>query len=76
VWAALVVLSHPLFEKSPQVSLIERDQEIQTLQSKGSDKAFAESVRLRRSKRRFQDAQAHQLCGRIELGLIFPALID
>lgn len=57
VWASLVVMSHSLLEKSPQVSLIERNQEIQTLPANGSDNAFAESIRLRRSRRRFQDAR-------------------
>jgi hypothetical protein len=61
-------MSHPLFEKSPQVSLIQQNQEIQTLPADGSNKAFAESVRLRRAERRLQDAQAHRLHGRIELG--------
>ena len=50
------------------MSLIQRNQEIQTLPADASDKAFAESVRLGRVERRFQDAQAHRLQGRIELG--------
>ena len=58
----------PLPENSPQVSLVQRNQEIQTLAADTSDEAFAESVRLGRMERRFQDAQAHRLQGRIELG--------
>ncbi len=37
VWAALVVMRHPLPENSPQVSLIQRNKEIQTLPADGSD---------------------------------------
>jgi hypothetical protein len=31
VWAASVVMSYPLLENLPQVSLVQRNQEIQTL---------------------------------------------
>ena len=61
-------MSHPLLENSPQVSLVQRNQEIQTLAADTSDEVFAESVRLGRVERRFQDAQAHRLQGRIEFG--------
>jgi len=61
VWPAPVVMSHPLLENSPQVSLVQRNQEIQTLAADTSDEVFAESVRLGRVERRFQDAQAHRL---------------
>jgi hypothetical protein len=50
------------------VFLADRNQEIQTLASDGSDQAFAESVRLGRAERRFQDGQAHGLQSRIQLG--------
>ena len=61
-------MSYPLPKNFPQVSLVQRNQEIQTLPADSSDEAFAESVRLGRVERRFQDAQAHRLQGRIELG--------
>jgi len=61
-------MSYPLLENLPQVSLVQRNQEIQTLAADTSDEAFAESVRLGRAERRFQDAQAHRLHGRIEFG--------
>ena|SRR5713226_737027 len=37
VWAVFVVMSHPLLENSPQMLLIQRNQEIQTLLANGSD---------------------------------------
>jgi len=56
---------------------LERNQEIQTLAADSSDEAFAESVRLGRVERRFQDAKAHRLQGRIELaGVIVDAVVD
>ena len=70
-------MSHPLPENSPQVSLVQRNQEIQTLAADTCDEAFAESVRLGRVERRFQDAQAHRLQGRIELaGVNVVAVVD
>ena len=70
-------MSHPLVENSPQVSLVQRNQEIQTLAADTSDEAFAKSVRLGRVERRFQDAQAHRLQGRIELrGVNRVAVVD
>ena len=63
MWAALVVMSDPLLKNSAQVFLVDRNQEIQTLAPDGSDQALAESVRLGRSKRRSQNAQAHRLQG-------------
>jgi hypothetical protein len=70
-------MSHPLLENSPQVSLVQRNQEIQTLAADTSDEAFAECVRLGRVERRFQDAQAHRLQGRIELaGVNVVAVVD
>lgn len=70
-------MSHPLLENSPQVSLVQRNQEIQTLAADSADEAFAESVRLRRVERRLQDAQAHRLQCQIELrGVNFVAVVD
>ena len=66
--AAAIVMSNPLLEDSPQVSLVQRNQEIQTFAADSSYQAFAESVRLGRAERRFQDAQAHRLQSRIQLG--------
>jgi len=31
MWAALIIMSYPLFKKCPQVSLVQRNQEIQTI---------------------------------------------
>src|SRR6516165_9029134 len=75
MWAAFIVMSHPLFENSPQVALIERNQEIQTLAPHASHQAFAESIRLGRSEGRFQNAQAHRLQGRVELGRVNAAAV-
>jgi hypothetical protein len=61
-------MSNPLLEDSAQVSLVDRNQEIQTLAADSSYQTFAESVRLGRSERSFQDAQAHRLQSRIQLG--------
>ena len=61
-------MSNPLLEDSPQVSLVDRNQEIQTLAADSCYQAFAESVRLGRSERRFQDAQAHRLQSEIQPG--------
>jgi tetratricopeptide (TPR) repeat protein len=49
------------FENSPQVSLVERNQIIQTFAADGSDQAFAEGVRLGGAEGRFQDFQTHRL---------------
>src|SRR6266545_3621621 len=61
-------MGDPLPEDSAQVSLVDRNQEIQTLAADSSYQAFAESVRLGRAERRFQDAQAHRRQSRIQLG--------
>ena len=61
-------MSDPLLEDSPQVSLVDRNQEIQTPAADSSCEALAESVRLGRAEWRFQDAQAHRLQGRTQLG--------
>ncbi len=37
VWAASVVMSHPLLENCPQMPLVQRNQEIQTLAADRSD---------------------------------------
>src|SRR6516162_9475702 len=70
MWAAFIVMSHLLFENSPQVALIERNQEIQTLAPHASRQAFAESISPGRAEGRFQNAQAHRLQGRVELGRV------
>src|SRR6516165_505514 len=75
MWSAPIVMSHPLFKDSPPVSLIERDKEIQTLAPHASHQAFAESIRLGRSEGRFQNAQAHRLQGRVELGRVNAAAV-
>ena len=54
--ATAIVMRNPLLENSPQVFLINRNQEIQTLAADGSDQAFAESVRLGRAEGCFQNA--------------------
>jgi hypothetical protein len=54
MWAAFIGMSHPLFENSPQVALIERNQEIQTLAAHASHQAFAESIRLGRQLHRME----------------------
>src|SRR5258708_503324 len=70
-------MSHPLLDNSAQVSLVQPNQEIQTLAADTSDEAFAESVRLWSVEWRFQDAQAHRLQGRIELaGVHIVAVVD
>jgi hypothetical protein len=56
-------MGDPLLENSPQVLVVHGNQEIQTLAADGADQAFAKSVRLGRSERRFQNAQAHRLQG-------------
>src|SRR5215469_5273068 len=37
VWAALLIMSYPLFENCPQVSLVQGNQEMQTIQADRSD---------------------------------------
>src|SRR6516165_613407 len=75
MWAAFIVMSHPLFENSPQVALIERDQEIQTLAPHASHQAFAESIHLGRSKWRFQNGHTHRLQGGVELGRLYAVAV-
>ena len=60
---SLVVMSHPLLQNSSQVSLIDRDQEIQAFAPHGADEAFAERVRLGCPKGRFQDSHSRRLQG-------------
>ena len=74
---ALVVMSHPFFENSPQVPIIQWNQEIQALTPNAPYLAFAECIGLRRSEWRFENAQAHCLHGRIERGRVDAvAIVD
>src|SRR6516165_9278529 len=60
-------MNQPLLENSSQVSLIHRNQEIQTLASDAAHEPFAECIRLRRSEWSFENAQVHRLQSQIEL---------
>ena len=52
VWAAPVVMDHPLLENSAEVSLIQLNEEIQTLAANRPDQSFAERIGLGRAERR------------------------
>ena len=49
-WSAgvLIIVSHPGAQGRPQVALVQRDHEVQTLPSQRSDQSFAVGIRLRR----------------------------
>lgn len=49
------------------MSFIQRNEVIQTLSADAPDEALAESVRLGRAERRFQNAEAHLRQGRTQL---------
>ncbi len=57
---AFVVMGHPLFEDRTKVCLRDRDQPVQTLTSYRTDHPFANSIRLRAVRRRFQYPQAQR----------------
>jgi len=58
--ASVVVMSHPLRKKTPQMALAERKDPIQTLAPGGADHSLTERVRLRRPDGRLQHSQAHR----------------
>ena len=57
VWASFVIVNHPGTQSLPQVPLVQRDHEVQTLPSHRSDQPFAVGIRLRRPHWRSQDSQ-------------------
>ena len=64
---APVVVRDPLFEKTPEVPLIQRDQEIQAFTAHCTYHSLTERVRLGSLKWRLQNPQVHGLQCRIEL---------
>ena len=47
MWATTVVMRYPLGQYPPQMPLVQRDHEIQTLTTRRANQSFAEGVRLR-----------------------------
>ena len=58
MWSSLIVMGDPLLQDSPYVSLVQRNQEVQTFPADRTHESFTESIRLRCPKRSFQDSHA------------------
>ena len=56
--AAAIVMAYKLVDDSPEVPLVDRDQEVEALPSDGADQPFAEGVGCGRSGWSFQDVHA------------------
>ena len=56
MWAATIVMDRPLKKDAAEMLLAERDQEIQTFPSNGSNQALLVGVRFRATNRLFQNA--------------------
>ena len=54
-----------LVKDALEMAFAKRDQEVQAFSANRADQPFAERVRLERSDRRFQNADAEALQGRI-----------
>jgi hypothetical protein len=52
-------MAHPVGQDLPQMSLVERNDVVETLAAYHSDQPFAERVRLRNADRSFQHAKIH-----------------
>src|SRR6476660_1321303 len=61
VWPAAVVVTDPLPKNRANVPFAHRNHEVQAFAADCADHAFAEGIRLWRTHRCFQDAQAHRL---------------
>jgi len=61
VWPAAVVLTDPLSKNRANVPFAHRNHEVQAFAADRADHACAEGIRLWRTHRCFQDAQAHRL---------------
>src|SRR5262249_13425189 len=60
-WPAPLVVRAPRCERSPQMPLVERAQEVQAFAANCTDRSFTKSVRLGSLKRSLQYPQAHCL---------------
>jgi hypothetical protein len=65
VRSAPVVVNHPFPEKTSQMPLIQRDDEIQTFPADGAYQPFAICICDRRPHRRLQDLQARRFDGQV-----------
>ena len=59
VRAPAIVVGYPYPQDLAEMSFVGRNQPVQTFAAHRPDQAFAEGVRLRRARRRLQDALAH-----------------
>ena len=64
--SALVVMKYPMVENVLEMSLSQRDEEIQALSADGSHQTFASGISFGRSSRRPTDAHAHSRYGLIQ----------
>jgi hypothetical protein len=64
--SALVVMKYPMVENVLEMSLSQRDEEIQALSADGSHQTFASGMSFGRSSRRPTDAHAHSRYGLIQ----------
>ena len=60
VWTTSIVVGHPFTKNAPEMSLVHRDQPIETLPTYRADQSLAERVRLRRPRGRLQHMPSHR----------------
>ena len=68
MWSAAIVINRKLLNDAPEVSFVDRDQEIQALSSNRSNYSFAVRIRHRTSNRSLQDLQTKSVQCFIDLG--------
>ena len=66
MYSAMIVMKYPTVENMLEMSLSQRDEEIQTLSADGSHHTFAWDIRFGRSTRCPQDAHVHSRYGLIQ----------
>ena len=62
-----IVVSDPHVKDSTEMSLAERDHEVQALAAQGADQTFTERIRLRNANRRLEYHQTHGFKGPVDL---------
>jgi hypothetical protein len=67
MWASVIIMANPLAQSGSQMVLAERNHEVQTLPSHGTDQSLAIGIGLWRSDRCSHNLEAHVLNGLIDL---------
>ena len=72
-----IVMGDPLTKDGPQLALVQRNHEVQTLAPYGAHQPFAEGVGRRRTHRRFDRGQSHRGHGSIDpFGVNRVSIVD